>query len=140
MIASSFPRLLQGLSEIAADYDAAMCDVWGVLHNGRDAFLEAAEAMRRFREKRGPVILLSNAPRLKEGVEAQFDRVGLKRDFYDEIVTSGFVARADLVRRGEGDRTLALFYLGPPRDNPLFHGLNVRFATADEAELVFCTG
>ena len=140
MMASAFPRLLQGFSEIAGSYDAALCDVWGVLHNGRDAFLKAADALRRFRAKHGPVVLLSNAPRLKDGVEAQFDRVGLPRDFYDAIVTSGFVARADLVRRSEGDRALSLFYLGPPRDNPVFRGLNIRFASAEDAEMVFCTG
>jgi len=139
MASRSLPRVLSGLREIAADYDAALCDVWGVLHNGRDAFLKAADAIRRFRAERGPVILLSNAPRLKDGVEAQFDRVGLKRDFYDGIVTSGAVARADLIRRSES-RPLKLFYLGPPRDNPVFHGLDIRFASAAEAEMVFCTG
>ena len=32
-----------GLSEIAGQYDAILCDVWGVIHNGRDAFEEAWE-------------------------------------------------------------------------------------------------
>ena len=39
---------LAGLSEIAAQYDALICDVWGVLHNGREPFLAAADACRRF--------------------------------------------------------------------------------------------
>ena len=30
----SLPHLLTGLSEIAPDYDALICDVWGVLHDG----------------------------------------------------------------------------------------------------------
>ena len=30
--------LLTGLSEVASDYDAILCDVWGVIHNGREAF------------------------------------------------------------------------------------------------------
>src|SRR5579864_7855088 len=135
----SVPRVFGGLREIAGQYDAAMCDVWGVLHDGREAYQKAAEALRHFRRMRGPVVLLSNAPRLKDGVEAQFDRVGLKRDFYDAIVTSGFVARADLIRRSE-NCALNLFYLGPPRDNPVFDGLDIRFASAEEAELVFCSG
>jgi HAD superfamily hydrolase (TIGR01459 family) len=134
------PPIIHGLSEIAAEYDGAICDVWGVLHNGKQAFLPAADAMRRFRAERGPVILLSNAPRLADGVEWLFDRVGLPKDFYDGIVTSGLAARADLLRRTEGGRTLPLFYLGPPRDNPLFEGLNLRLVPPEEAELVLCTG
>jgi HAD superfamily hydrolase (TIGR01459 family) len=96
--------------------------------------------MRRFRKERGPVVLLSNAPRLGDGVEALFDRLHLPRDFYDGIVTSGVAARADLELRTQGDKPLRLFYLGPPRDNPIFRGLNIVFASPNEADVVFCTG
>jgi len=140
MADSSSPPILRGLSDIAGDYDAVICDVWGVLHNGREAFLPAADAMRRFRKERGPVVLLSNAPRLADGVEGLFDRVGLTRDFYDGIMTSGMAAREDLVRRTERSGTLPLFYLGPPRDNPLFEGLNISLTRPEEAEVVLCTG
>ena len=98
------PPLLRGFSEIASAYDAAICDVWGVIHNGRDAFVPAADAMRRFRRERGPVVLLSNAPRPAEGVIALFDRLGIPHDFYDAIVTSGGAARADLERRTTGGK------------------------------------
>ena len=140
MADSSSPPILRGLSDIAGDYDAVICDVWGVLHNGREAFLPAADAMRRFRKERGPVVLLSNAPRLADGVEGLFDRVGLPRDFYDGIMTSGLAAREDLVRRTERSGTLPLFYLGPPRDNPLFEGLNISLTRPEDAEVVLCTG
>jgi HAD superfamily hydrolase (TIGR01459 family) len=136
----STPPIINGLSDIAADYDAAICDVWGVLHNGKQPYLRAADAMRRFRAERGPVVLLSNAPRLADGVEWLFDRVGLPKDFYDGIVTSGSAAHADLQQRTEGKAALPLFYLGPPRDNPLFDGLNVKLVAPEEAAVVLCTG
>ncbi len=78
-----------------------ICNVWGVVHNGVDAFQPAIDAIRRFRAQRGPAVLLSNAPRLADGVEAQFERLGIPLDFYDGIVTSGSVARDDLIRRLE---------------------------------------
>lgn len=134
------PALLNGLSEIASHYDAAICDVWGVLHDGRNSFPTAIDAIRRFRETRGPVILLSNAPRPEEGVRAQFDRLSMPHDFYDAIVTSGGAARDDLKRRTAGGHRLSLFYLGPDRDHPLFEGLDIRLTGADEAEAVLCTG
>jgi HAD superfamily hydrolase (TIGR01459 family) len=64
----------------------------------------------------------------------------MPHDFYDAIVTSGGAARDDLRRRTASGRTLALFYLGPERDHPLFEGLNVRLAAANDAEAVLCTG
>ena len=50
-------------SEIAARYDVILCDVWGVLHNGLAAFAPACEALTRFRERGGTVVLVTNAPR-----------------------------------------------------------------------------
>jgi len=138
--ASASPPIIGGLSEIAGGYDAAICDVWGVLHNGKQPYLRAADAMRRFRAERGPVVLLSNAPRLADGVEWLFDRVGLPKDFYDGIVTSGSAARTDLLRRTQGRPALPMFYLGPPRDHPLFEGLNVKLVSQEQAEVVLCTG
>jgi HAD superfamily hydrolase (TIGR01459 family) len=137
---AALPPLVKGLSEIAPQYDAVICDVWGVLHNGRRKFDPAIDAMRRFRASVGPVVLLSNAPRPPEGVVALFDHLDIPRDFYDGIVTSGGEAREDLIRRTARGKRLKLFYLGPARDHPLFEGLNVELTEAEIAEVVLCTG
>ncbi len=140
MHTTSSPPRIAGLSEIASEYDGAICDVWGVLHNGREKFAPAIDAIRRFRATRGPVVLVSNAPRPPEGVLALFDKLGIPHDFYDSVVTSGGETREDLVRRTANGKRLKLFYLGPSRDHPLFDGLNTELAEVNDAELVLCTG
>lgn len=131
--------ILVGLGDIAGDYDALFCDVWGVLHDGRSAKTRAVEALRQFRARRGPVILLSNAPRPAEDVEEQFARLCVPADCYDAILTSGMLAREDLERRANG-RELAMYHIGPPRDGGVFAGLSVRCVAADDAEIALCTG
>ena len=84
------------MSEIAPDHDALICDIWGVVHNGQAPFPAAAEALRQFPPERGPVVLLSNAPRLPDAVAEQFRRIGVATDCYDAIVTSGGATREDL--------------------------------------------
>ena len=130
---------ITGLSTIAGDYDALICDVWGVVHNGRTPYPTAVAAMAEFRSKRGPVILLSNAPRLAAGVEAQLDKLGIPRAAYDTIVTSGEATRAELARRTQRS-TLPILHIGPPRDNGVYEGLNVRPTNVDEADVVLATG
>ena len=132
------PRLIAGLSEIAADYDALICDVWGVLHNGKAPFLLAAEALTRFRAQ-GPVILLTNAPRPVVDVETIFKRIGVPLDCYDAIVTSGVAAREDLIVRSANKR-LAVLHIGPDRDLGLFDGVNADRVPLEQAEVVLCTG
>ena len=43
------PRLEAGFSQIADRYDVLLCDVWGVIHNGRESFPEACAALARYR-------------------------------------------------------------------------------------------
>jgi HAD superfamily hydrolase (TIGR01459 family) len=133
------PQLITNLSAIASDYDALVCDVWGVLHNGVQAFAPACAALKTFRDRHGRVILLSNAPRPASDIEGQFGRFGVPLDCYDTIVTSGGAAREDLVRRA-AHGGLAMFHLGPERDVNLYAGLNVTLTDLAGAEIVLCTG
>ena len=80
------PVILSGLHEIARDYDALVCDVWGVLHNGAHTHAPAVDALKRFRGEFGPVVLLSNAPRPVDALEEQFKKIGVPKDCYDAIV------------------------------------------------------
>jgi HAD superfamily hydrolase (TIGR01459 family) len=135
----SLPRLISGLSEIAPHHDALICDVWGVVHDGQRHHPAAADALARFKERHGPVVLLTNAPRVPAEVAAQCTSYGLPPDCYDAIVSSGGAAREELARRSAG-RTLPLYYIGPDRDLPMIEGLNVRRASIAEADVALAIG
>lgn len=128
--------MIPGLSAIADDYDAVICDVWGVLHNGVQGYPAAAEALRLFRERRGPVVLLTNAPRPAAPIREILARFGVTPASYDAVVTSGDVTRDLLARHGDAP----VFHLGPERDLPLFDGLALRRVPVGDAGLVVCTG
>jgi HAD superfamily hydrolase (TIGR01459 family) len=133
----SSPALPSGLSEIAADYDAILCDVWGVIHNGREAYAQACAALERFRNERGPVVLISNAPRPSTALYSQLDQVGVPRQAWSGFVTSGDATRTLLAERVPGPA----WVLGPPRDTPLYEGLGLAFAAEiPEAAFIVCTG
>ena len=128
--------VLSSVAEIASDYDAWLCDIWGVMHNGVEAFVAAADACERFRAAGGTVILISNAPRPSGAVKGQLDRIGVPEGAHDAIVTSGDVTRG-LLTSVPGRR---VHHLGPERDKPIFEGLEIAFATPAEAEVVLCSG
>jgi HAD superfamily hydrolase (TIGR01459 family) len=128
--------LLSSAATLAATSDAWICDIWGVLHNGVSPFLPAAAAARAFRAKGGVVCLLTNAPRPRGSVIAQMDTIGVPRDAYDAVVTSGDLTRGIISSRA--DRRL--FHLGPPKDLPIFEGLDVDFIAPEKAQFVVCSG
>lgn len=136
---TSPPVLISGLREIAGDYDALICDVWGVLHDGERPHWGAVEALKRFRFERGKVVLLSNAPRPANAIEQQLAKIGVPADSYDAVVTSGGAAREDVAHRAASG-PLAMMHLGPERDVALFEGLNVELTGPDQASVVLLTG
>ena len=58
-------EIISSLAEISDKYDVLLCDLWGCLHNGREAFPSAVAALQGFRAKGGTVVLLTNAPRAR---------------------------------------------------------------------------
>jgi HAD superfamily hydrolase (TIGR01459 family) len=133
------PRLISGLSQIAADHDALICDVWGVVHDGQKHHPAAAEALYHFKQKHGPVVLLTNAPRVPAEVAAQCASYGLPPDCYDAIVSSGGAARDELARRSASG-TLSLYYIGPDRDLAMIAGLDIRRTEIAEAQVALAIG
>jgi HAD superfamily hydrolase (TIGR01459 family) len=127
---------IEGLGEIAGNYDAMLCDVWGVVHDGEMAFPDACAAMIRFRAERGPILLLSNAPRPGEDVAEMLDRMSVPRDAYDGILTSGDATRVEMERR----QRQSFHYIGPDRDRSVWAGLDVNEAAIADADFVLCTG
>jgi HAD superfamily hydrolase (TIGR01459 family) len=130
------PQPIAGLSDLAARYDALLCDVWGVIHNGRESFPAACAALARFRAERGPVILISNSPRPCGPVIEQLDGLSVPREAWSEIVTSGDATRLLLAERAPGPA----WKIGPDRDDPLYEGLGVEFADLDHARFISVTG
>jgi HAD superfamily hydrolase (TIGR01459 family) len=136
---STLPLILKGLGEIAGDYNALVCDVWGVLHDGTSARGGAVDALTQFRANHGPVVLLSNAPRPVAVLEEQFAKLRVPPDCYDAIVTSGVATREALAARSHGE-ALRILHIGPERDRGVFEGLPIECVDLDHAAVVLCTG
>ena len=128
----TLPHALPHLGAVAGDYDILLCDVWGVIHNGRESWPGPCEALARFNREGGHVVLISNSPRPAKDVIAQLDGLGVPREAWKAFVTSGDATRAELARRAPGPAMI----LGPDRDFPLYAGLGLDVAK-DAASAAF---
>ena len=116
-------------------YRLILCDVWGVVHNGVELYPHAAERLRDWRERGRCVILLTNAPRTAEAVEQQLARIGLPRDCWDAIATSGEAGIEALAGLGE-----PVGFVGTAGDREILEGRGVRIAAGDDFTDLGCTG
>ena len=128
-------KRIQNLSEAIGEYDVVLSDVWGVVHNGVEAFPQSCAALGAAREAGATVVLITNSPRPAPGVITQMKQLGVPDGTYDRIVTSGDVTQHLIV---EGPKKV--FLIGPDRDLNLFDGLGVEVSSKDDADCIVCTG
>ena len=135
-------RLISSLADISDAYDAILCDVWGVLHDGKAAFRPASEALVAYRQRGGVVAALTNAPRPSPPVRMQMGKLGVSEDALDAVVTSGDATLALMEGFGEAP----VHMIGHARDASLFDALAARSGARpprvgpQEAAYVLCTG
>jgi len=79
---------ITGLSEIAGQYGALLVDQFGTLHDGTVAYPHAAEALRRFRESGGKVIVLSNSAKTGADNIVRLAKFGFGPEHFDAVITS----------------------------------------------------
>ncbi len=135
-VAATDIPVFDSIKSLGPRYRAWLCDVWGVMHNGHRVFARAVAATRAFRAQGGIVVLLSNSPRPSPSLAGQLRRVGVPDEAYDATVTSGDLTRHELAKH----RGARVFHLGPERDRPIFHGLDVKLVGHEESELIVCSG
>ena len=127
---------ITSLESVLDRYDAILCDVWGVIHNGRRIFPGAAAALTQARNAGKYVVLLTNVPKPRGPIPGQLDRLGFPRAAYDAIVTSGDAIRAELAKRAPGP----MYKIGPEHDRSLWEGLGLTQSALAVANFIGISG
>jgi HAD superfamily hydrolase (TIGR01459 family) len=127
---------IEDLRALSGRYDALLCDVWGVIHDGRTLFPGVADALRGARADGISVVLLTNVPRPASTMPRALARLGFPPDAWDAVVTSGDAIRTELARRAPGP----VHRIGRETDEGLWEGLGLRFADLDQARFLAIAG
>ena len=116
-------------------YRLILCDLWGVVHDGYALTPGAADRLSQWRSEGRFVLLITNAPRPREAVERHLARLGLPRDAWDAIVTSGDAGIAALksLARNPG-------FLGTAADLEILEGAGLKIAEGEGFSDLACTG
>jgi len=138
---------IDGLATIAERYDAFIIDLWGVVHDGKQPYPGVLDCFTALKHVGKHTLLLSNAPRRAHAAVTRLAELGVARDRFDELLTSGEDAWAALRTRGQADaapfyRDLGrrCFLFGAARDLSLFEQIDVeRVADIEAADFILCT-
>jgi HAD superfamily hydrolase (TIGR01459 family) len=135
---------LPGFAALADRFDGFILDLWGVIHDGVNAFPHAVDCLARLREADKRTLLLSNVPRPNDAAQAMMRQMGIPDDLYTDILTSGEAVRRGLQRPPDlwwAELGRRVFHLGPDRDRGVLEGLDLsKVADPAEANFVLNTG
>src|SRR5690349_20083235 len=93
--------ILPGMGAVADRYDGFILDLWGTIHDGIRPWDGAIECMAALKQRGKRILLLSNAPRRSHLAIARMDDMGIPRDTYDGVLTSGEAAQNALLARSD---------------------------------------
>ncbi len=131
--------MTDSLKPLLAQYDAFLIDLWGVVHDGTALYPGVMRVITELKMAGKPVIFLSNAPRISAKAATNLDRLGIEKDMYQTVVTSGQVARDWLASATQYGPNY--YYLGPSKDEDILDGLpGYSKAPMDDADFILCTG
>lgn len=137
-------QFISGIKDVVDQYDAFVIDLWGVIHDGRTPYPCAVETLKNLKDLKKTTLLLSNSPRRVFASEEHLANMGLSRDLYTHIYTSGEDTHQGLKNRPDawhqklGTR---LYHIGPEFHHPMYRGLPYEKAgSPDEADFLLATG
>ncbi len=116
-------------------YRLILCDAWGVIHDGVSLYPGAAARLRQWRSDGRCVVLITNAPRTTDLIERQLQRLGLPRDAWDGIASSGEAGIAALNGLGA-----PVGFVGTAADRAVLEGRGVRIAAGEDFADLACIG
>jgi len=135
---------LSGFAPLAEQYDGFVLDLWGVIHDGVNAFPHAVDTLRHLKAAGKRTLLLSNVPRPNAAVRTMMQRMGIADDLYTDILTSGEAVRRALQSPPDlwwAELGTRVFHLGPARDKPVMEGLKLtEVEHPSQADFVLNTG
>ena len=136
--------MIESLDDVSDRYDALFVDLWGCVHNGVKAYTSANDSLKKYRAKGGKVVLVTNSPRPRSGVEKQLTKFGVDPEAWDFIATSGDSARMAMFQGVVGNK---IYFIGTPYEENFFEALNVienpvniERVSLDRAQGIVCTG
>jgi HAD superfamily hydrolase (TIGR01459 family) len=137
-------RKIEGVREIAADYDGLVLDLWGVIHDGVQPYPGVLDCLAALLAAGKRVVLLSNAPRRAYDVANRITAIGVPQGLYHAVMSSGEEAWEYLKRRDDpfyADIGRKCLHICSDRDLEIRHGLDLEYVErAEEAEFILNTG
>lgn len=79
----------ESVSQFHDKYDLFLVDIWGVIHDGEELYDGVINCLSELKSKNKKIIFISNAPKRAAIAQEGLSNLGISKELYDTIITSG---------------------------------------------------
>ncbi len=123
---------INGLSEIADQFDGMLIDQFGVIHDGKSLYPGTLEVMHKLRTRNIPVVVMTNSGKRNEANRRRLLQMGLEASHFADVQSSGELSFESL----KGERA---YIIGKSGEDYGYDGANLT-DNPDVAELFLIMG
>lgn len=130
---------ISDLNDFLKDSKVILCDLWGVIHNGKEVFPDSLNFLECMMNNGVKVIFISNAPRPSSVVrQGLIDKLNLSENLFHSIISSGDIAIKMINKLDHGKK---YFHMGPEKDQDLLLDIKIQqVENLNDSDFVLCTG
>ena len=112
----------KNFSEIANLYEAFFFDLYGVAHNGVKPFPGIINILKKIKILNKKVIFISNAPRKSREIKKFLNKIGLKKNLYFDVVSSGDITYQNYLTKLKKKK---YYFIGAKKDRDFCKDLKI---------------
>ena len=110
------------ISEIVNLYDVFFFDLYGVTHNGVKLFPGIINILKRIKILKKKTFFISNAPRQSIKIKKFLKKIGLNKNLYFDVISSGDITREDYLIKIKKKK---YYFIGANKDKDFCRNLKV---------------
>ena len=137
-------KFCQGVSDISDSYVGFIIDQWGVLHDGETVYDGVVDCLKELQRRKKYVIILSNSGKRSEVNAERLETLGIPRNLYNSIITSGEVTWQGLYDQNDGyfrDIGKKCILISRGGDRSIVEGLDIEIVEdPKEASFILISG
>ena len=115
---------IEDLNKLVEDTKVIICDLWGVIHNGKELFSDSLNFLQNMKDQEIKVIFVSNAPRPNSVVQSGLvNKLNLSENLFHSIISSGDITIQMINKFNHGHK---YFHIGPSKDYDLLENIRIQ--------------
>ena len=132
-------RITKLTKDFLDNYDLFLLDLWGVIHDGSNLYEGSYDFLNYLKSSGKNVIFISNLPRRSEYGKSVLDKMGVGRELYHDLISSGDIFYYSMKEEKLNLSGKKYFFIGNKKDLWVIENLGYEIiSNIQDSDFILC--